>query len=171
MKRIIVALFLGVFVLPSIASSATIVVDGMTATDILRLDVSGTNYNVSFEYGNFFDLNVDGNFPFIDTSLAPSAVNAIMDTLNSASPTIPPKVGSSASISATSFLVPHDNVSRSYGSSYTASSLWQWGGSYMSNNTPTMFATFETATVPVPAALWLFGSALGLLGWMRRKAA
>ena len=27
------------------------------------------------------------------------------------------------------------------------------------------------AVVPVPAALWLFGSALGLLGWMRRKKA
>lgn len=27
------------------------------------------------------------------------------------------------------------------------------------------------AVVPVPAAVWLFGSALGLLGWMRRKAA
>ncbi len=26
-----------------------------------------------------------------------------------------------------------------------------------------------TAVVPVPAAVWLFGSALGLLGWMRRR--
>jgi hypothetical protein len=25
--------------------------------------------------------------------------------------------------------------------------------------------------VPVPGAVWLFGSALALLGWMRRKAA
>lgn len=27
------------------------------------------------------------------------------------------------------------------------------------------------AVVPVPPAVWLFGSALGLLGWMKRKTA
>lgn len=27
------------------------------------------------------------------------------------------------------------------------------------------------ATIPIPAAIWLFGSALGLLGWIRRKKA
>ena len=28
----------------------------------------------------------------------------------------------------------------------------------------------QVSAIPVPAAVWLFGSALGLLGWMRRKA-
>ncbi|MFW2403349.1 MAG: hypothetical protein ACN4GT_01200 [Gammaproteobacteria bacterium] len=27
----------------------------------------------------------------------------------------------------------------------------------------------DVAAIPVPAAVWLFGSAIGLLGWMRRK--
>jgi hypothetical protein len=40
----------------------------------------------------------------------------------------------------------------------------QFGGAGCSLNGLT------TAAVPIPAAFWLFGSALGLLGWMRRKA-
>lgn len=32
-------------------------------------------------------------------------------------------------------------------------------------------ASLSTAVVPVPAAVWFLGSALGLLGWVRRRAA
>jgi len=31
--------------------------------------------------------------------------------------------------------------------------------------------TFQVVAIPVPAAVWLFGSALGLLGWARRRVA
>jgi hypothetical protein len=31
--------------------------------------------------------------------------------------------------------------------------------------------TYQIQVIPVPAAAWLFGSALGLLGWARRRAA
>lgn len=30
--------------------------------------------------------------------------------------------------------------------------------------------TFDVVLIPVPAAVWLFGSALGLIGWLRRRA-
>jgi hypothetical protein len=29
----------------------------------------------------------------------------------------------------------------------------------------------NVGVIPIPAAAWLFGSALGLLGWIRRKKA
>jgi hypothetical protein len=30
--------------------------------------------------------------------------------------------------------------------------------------------TIDLATVPIPASIWMFGSALSMLGWARRKA-
>jgi hypothetical protein len=33
------------------------------------------------------------------------------------------------------------------------------------------YAKFTPAVIPVPAAAWLFGSALGMLGWHRRRTA
>jgi hypothetical protein len=41
--------------------------------------------------------------------------------------------------------------------------LWSASNSYNA------ILTVTTSTVPVPAAVWLFGSALAGLGWMRRK--
>ena len=40
----------------------------------------------------------------------------------------------------------------------------------VSNITPNGGQTFTYTIVPVPAAAWLFGSALGLLGWVRRRS-
>jgi hypothetical protein len=41
-------------------------------------------------------------------------------------------------------------------------------GNNFYSETGELFA--DRTVVPIPAAVWLFGSALGLLGWMRRKA-
>jgi len=38
------------------------------------------------------------------------------------------------------------------------------------DNNSMVYATLDSAAIPVPAAVWLFGSSLGLLGWLRRRS-
>ena len=35
---------------------------------------------------------------------------------------------------------------------------------------PNQISVGNSSVVPVPAAVWLFGSALGVMGWVRRKS-
>jgi hypothetical protein len=76
-----------------------------------------------------------------------------------------------------------DNINtgpRTISSAYDGVALVSWDGTtlVLGNTIPLgtiganewVFTTINPA-IPVPAAAWLFGSALGLLGWARRRAA
>jgi hypothetical protein len=47
----------------------------------------------------------------------------------------------------------------------------EFGGSPLESTTGTFNVNVSLSSVPIPAAAWLFGSALGLLGWFRRRLA
>lgn len=152
--------------LPTTAPAATVVLDGLTATDILDLDVGGTAYNVSFEFDTFNNLNTGGNFPFLgDGANASSATNAIVAALNGASAT---SAGPSSSSSQTLFLVPYTSGGSTIIGLYSSS--WQnFGVGGALPDTDRVYATFH-AVVPVPAATWLFITGLaGLIGISRHR--
>jgi len=86
--------------------------------------------------------------------------------------------GSYAGIIAGSYLaVPRDYLSGSLLGESTAvyagqtfATLGMTPGTYVWSLPEDSVTLDVVATVPIPGAVWLFGSAIGLLGWMRRKA-
>ena len=63
-----------------------------------------------------------------------------------------------------------DIISISTGIYNDQDEIWEFGrrGDTINSFDELIYADF---VVPVPAAVWLFGSALGFLGWIRRKSA
>ena len=51
----------------------------------------------------------------------------------------------------------------------TYSAFWLPVGASLDANEEVEMARFSPAVVPIPPAAWLFGSALAILGWVRRR--
>ena len=153
-------------------------VPGETCASVVTgVTVDGSIYTVSFAAGSYTDLNTGGNFPFADSdpqdeANALSARDQILAALDGAGAT---RVGSEGSV-----VDPFINFYVPYGFAISGDirtkAAQHTGGSptwFAFNGLPPVgdevaYATFSV--VPVPAAVWLFGSALGMLGWIRRRS-
>ena len=63
-------------------------------------------------------------------------------------------------------------IGGAYGNGTVVALGWDWSDSSYAHNPVTQQLVndiVEVSIVPIPAAVWLFGSALAGLGWMRRK--
>jgi hypothetical protein len=195
-RRILGATVLAVFgLLTAAVDAATVVMDGTNALSIQGLVTRGagtgvpTEYNVTFSWTTGTELYsrraphdpFGSPTPFLyDNRYAGEALAEVVDLLNEAGAiTVGPN-------SDASFLLPVGAYT--YGDElrwwyhYTGSAF-PWAGDdppwtatiAWGNSDPGVrfsFAEFEFvgAPVPIPPAVWLFGSALGVMGLMRRIA-
>jgi hypothetical protein len=152
--------------------------DSSKALGIFDLDIQGTAYDVIFEYSEGPHDGRQAGDIFIDEAGATAATNAISAALNSVS-----TIQGIGQTQDNRFLVPwqfdtNDCVDQGPG---TATCAWEgrlFGGSWndsfheldsVSSDVPVELARFSAAVVPIPAAAWLFGSALGILVFIRKR--
>ena len=162
------------------AHAFTVDLDGTNATGISNLDIGGTAYDVTFEFSVAGGTD-DDPFPvacgavpcdvfFGSEADAITAVTAINTAFND-NTTVPTTVGSSAALS---FFVPYEttqggtNINAAQGTPIGPN--WGYIGAALDDTDSIEYARFSpAAAIPIPPAAWLFGSALAILGWVRRR--
>jgi len=158
-------LFVAVLFIGS-ANAATIVYSAPgVVTGIGDLDIGGTLYNVDFEVNVFSTFGgVEDFWGTQDEAVAASvAINTI---LNAETSSVLVNGITGSNTLGDVYQVQYGTFSDAV-NAFTFPPLgWvivNCCGTY-ANNTGTAWSV-----VPIPAAVWLFGSGLGLLGWMRRR--
>jgi hypothetical protein len=182
-KKLLGALAVGTLAFAAVTSqAATVSLDGTTAIGItnlllpVRTPAGDFFYDVTFEFGDAFSIYGDDlDFEFPGEDEAEFAMIEIFDALDNSPATT---VGVSSLDNSGSFFIGYEfdgtfviTVSANYND---LSERWQQPSRSepLLPTEPRWFATFEpTNPVPVPAAAWLFGSALLGLGVIKRKKA
>jgi hypothetical protein len=181
-SAILLSATLGIALLGASAAQALVIrdIDDPTiASGIINLDIGGTLYDVTWP-GPIEAVNVYGELPgvfaFTTFESAQTAVNAIAIDLNAAGGIH--SVGAFSGVANQFFNLVFATQGSGLTSvgflarSFAAGDVWTLDGEqdqafYLADSR--VYASIVPAVIPVPAAVWLFGSALGLLGWMRRK--
>ena len=166
MKKILITL--GLLCLAISANAATLYYSYPGSYDVRAigsLDIGGTLYNVDFDADAYSTFGGDDEFwtTEAEASTAVDAINALF--LANGSPGVA-NDGIPSCEGAPCYTVK-------YGPSGSVGALnfggWENYGSIGYGSGLDPIATGWSVAVPIPAAIWLFGSALAGLGWLRRK--
>jgi hypothetical protein len=133
-------------------------------TAIQGLDVGGVLYNVDFNTSLYDTFGGDDTF-WTTQADAQTAANAINSLLNAEAVT-----GTVLSTAGGAIYEVNFGGAAGAGIVTSKAAAGDWGDSTFSTSGFHDKSTAWSTTVPVPGAVWLFGSALAGMGWMRRKA-
>ncbi|MCX2983385.1 hypothetical protein EYC98_21200 [Halieaceae bacterium IMCC14734] len=144
--------------------AATVVSNGLYVVGITNFEFNSDTYNVVFEKGCFTACLNDGLYPFFgEISLSAEArdqINILLEGVHAS------RVGSTA---GDEYFIPTGNSGLIWGTVGGEKTVFGWASrsGNVIPNSQTVSAAFHV--VPIPAAAWLFASALLGLGVLKRK--